>query len=103
MRFIRAASLQNNPIILDVRSPEEYARESLKMPHIYKELSKLDPLQFIAENHIERNVTINILCASGARASQAAEMFERAGFDNVAVVIGGIIEAEYEGIEIVRH
>ena len=28
---------------------------------------------------------------------------EKAGFDNVAVVIGGIIEAEYEGVEIIKH
>lgn len=103
MRFIKPINLTDNAIILDVRSPEEYARESLKQPHIYKDLSELDPLSFIKENNLSKEITVNILCASGARASQAAEMFERAGFENVAVVIGGIVEAEYEGVEIIRH
>jgi len=103
MRFIKPINLRENSVILDVRSPEEYAEETLKLPHIYKDLAELDPLQFITENNLSKNITINILCASGARASQAAEMFERAGFDNVAVIIGGIVEAEYEGVEIIKH
>jgi rhodanese-related sulfurtransferase len=103
MRFIKPVSLQQDSFILDVRSLEEYQLEELKLPHIHKSLSELDPLQFIQENQITKNKTINIICASGARASQAAEMFEKAGFDNVAVVIGGMVEAEYEGIEIIRR
>ncbi|MBR1600219.1 MAG: rhodanese-like domain-containing protein [Alphaproteobacteria bacterium] len=55
------------------------------------------------ENKVAKDTTINILCSSGGRASKAAEMFEKAGFDNVAVVIGGIVEAEYEGVDIIRH
>ena len=30
-------------------------------------------------------------------------MFEKAGFSNVAVIIGGLVEAEYEGLPIIRH
>ena len=103
MRFIRPRNLDENSFILDVRSPEEYQAEELKLPHIYKELAKLDPLAFIRENNLNKEQTINIICASGARASQAAEMFEKAGFSNVAVIIGGMVEAEYEGLEIMRH
>ena len=29
--------------------------------------------------------------------------FEKAGFNNVAVIIGGLVEAEYEGLPIIRH
>lgn len=103
MRFVRPRSLQPNSIILDVRSKEEYQFEELKLPHIHTHISDLDPLEFIKANRIDKNETVNIICASGARASQAAEMFERAGFNNVAVVIGGMVEAEYEGLEIIRH
>lgn len=103
MRFIKPKNLTAHSFILDVRSPEEYAKECIKMPHVFKSLDKLNPAEFMAENQLTGENTINILCASGGRASQAAEMFEKAGYHNVTVVIGGIVEAEYEGLEIVRH
>ena len=103
MRFVKPISLGDNSFILDVRTPEEYRRSALKIPHIHKELAQLRPLDFIAENGLTGADTVNILCASGNRASQAAEMFEKAGFENVAVIIGGIVEAEYSGLEIVRN
>lgn len=103
MRFIKPTSLQDDSFILDVRSLEEHQLEELKLPHIHKSLADLDPCEFMQENHTAQDKTINIICASGARASQAAEMFEKAGFDNVAVVIGGMVEAEYEGVEIIRR
>lgn len=103
MRFIKPVSLSVNSFILDVRSKEEYQSEMINLPHIYKDIAELDPWEFIRENNVQQDTTINILCSSGARASKAAEMFEKAGFDNVAVIIGGIVEAEYEGIDIIRH
>lgn len=103
MRFIKPISLNVNSFILDVRSKEEHQSEMLNLPHICKDIAELDPLEFIKENKVPKDITINILCSSGARASKAAEMFEKAGFDNVAVVIGGIVEAEYEGMDIIRH
>ncbi len=103
MRFIKPINLTEKSFILDVRSLEEREVEEIALPHVSLDLDELDPIKFIKDNHISADETINILCSSGGRASQAAEMFEKAGFDNVAVVIGGMVEAEYEGLEIVRH
>lgn len=103
MRFVRPTSLTGESFILDVRTAEEYAVEKIGLPHMHKDIKELDPLEFIRENNICQTQTINILCHSGGRASQAAEMFEKAGFDNVAVIIGGLVEAEYEGIRIVQN
>lgn len=104
MRFVKPGSLNNNSIILDIRTQEEYQLTSLKIPHIHKSLAELNPAEFIAENNLaDKARTINILCASGIRASKAAEMFEKIGFDNVAVIVGGMVEAEYAGLEIVRN
>ena len=47
--------------------------------------------------------TLNIICHSGSRSQRAAELFEKNGFFNVAVVDGGLVEAEREGLRIVRH
>ena len=103
MRFIKPMNLNEKSFIMDVRLPEERAVEELGLPHVNQDLETLNPLEFVKENHIEKNDTINILCSSGGRASQAAELFEKAGFNNVAVIIGGLVEAEYEGLPIIRH
>lgn len=103
MRFIKPESLKADSFILDVRTAEEHWKTALGMPHLHIALADLNPRAFIKENGLGDGRTVNILCASGNRASQAAEMFEKAGYDNVAVIIGGIVEAEYAGLSIVRH
>lgn len=103
MKFIKPKDLNTESIILDVRDPEEYKRESLAYPHTFEPLKTLKPEIFVKEKHLDGSQTINIICASGGRASQAAQMFEKEGYENVAVVIGGIIEADYEGVPIVRN
>lgn len=103
MKFIKPKDLDEQSLILDVRNEEEHKEESLQYPHILKPLQTLQPEIFIHEHQLDGNQTINIICSSGGRASQAAEMFEKEGYHNVAVVIGGIIEADYEGVPIVRN
>lgn len=103
MRFIKPINLNKKSFILDVRLPEEKALEEIGLPHINADLETLNPLEFIKQNNIGKDDTINILCSSGGRASQAAEMFEKVGFKNVAVIIGGLVEAEYEGVSIIHH
>lgn len=103
MRFIKPKDLSRNSLILDVRDPEEYDKESLAFPHVFQPLKSLKPEIFVKEHHLNGDQTINIICSSGGRSSQAAQMFEKNGYDNVAVVIGGIIEADYEGLPIVRN
>ena len=103
MRFIKPKDLNRNSLILDVRDEDEYEKESLAFPHIFQPLKTLKPEIFINEHHLDGEQTINIICSSRGRSSQAAQMFEKSGYDNVAIVIGGIIEADYEGLPIVRH
>lgn len=103
MKFIKPKDLKADSLILDVRDLAEHKEESLAYHHILTPLQKLKPEIFIKEHHLTGNETINIICSSGGRASEAAKMFEKSGYDNVAVVIGGMIEADYEGIPIIRN
>ena len=103
MRFIKPESLRQDSIILDVRSEVEYAQERLALPHITIKADLVDPDQFMAEYNPNGEKTVNILCTSGGIASEVAEKFEEAGYENVAVVVGGIIEAEYEGVQVLRN
>ena len=103
MKFIKPKDLNQQAFILDVREKHEHSQESLAYNHILEPLKTLKPEIFIKEHHLDGSKTINIICSTGGRSSQAAKMFEDCGYDNVAVVIGGIIEADYEGVPIVRN
>lgn len=103
MRFVKPESLDNNSIILDVRGEAEYAQEHLALPHILIKADEVDPDKFMAEYNPDGNKLVNILCTSGGVASAVAEKFEEAGYPNVAVVVGGIIEAEYEGLKVLKN
>ena len=103
MRFVKPISLDESSIILDVRSDAEYAQERLALPHILIKADKVNPEEFMAEYNPDGRKVVNILCTSGGMASAVAERFEEAGYSNVAVVVGGIIEAEYEGVPVLRN
>ena len=103
MKFIKPRDLKADSFILDVRDAREHSEERLGYPHILEPLKTLQPEIFIKEHALDGSETINIICTSGGRASQAAQMFEEKGYDNVAVVIGGMIEAEYEGLPIIKN
>ncbi|MBO5284363.1 MAG: rhodanese-like domain-containing protein [Alphaproteobacteria bacterium] len=103
MHFIKPESLDKDSIILDVRDEGEYAKERLALPHIVIKADSVNPDEFMAEYNPQGNKTVNILCTSGGIASEVAERFEEAGYPNVAVVVGGIIEAEYEGVKVLKN
>lgn len=103
MRFIKPRDLKADSFILDVRDVREHSEEQLGYPHVLEPLKTLKPEIFIKEHDLNGTQTINIICTSGGRASQAAQMFENEGYDNVAVVIGGMIEADYEGVPIIKN
>ena len=103
MRFIKPESLNKNSIILDVRPDEEYKQERLALPHILIKADEVNPDKFMAKYNPNGEKMISILCTSGGLASEVAERFEKAGYDNVAVILGGIIEAEYEGLEVLKN
>ena len=103
MKFIKPKDLKTDSFILDVRDQIEHEQESLAYDHVLEPLKTLKPEIFIKEHQLSGDETINIICSSGGRASEAAKMFQKSGYDNVAVVIGGMIEADYEGLPIIRN
>ena len=103
MHFVKPESLDEDSIILDVRDEGEYDKERLALPHIVIRADKVNPDKFMAEYNPQGNKTVNILCTSGGIASEVAERFENAGYSNVSVVVGGIIEAEYEGVKVLKN
>lgn len=103
MRFVKPESLNENSIILDVRDEEQYKKEHLELPHILIKAKDVKPDEFMAKYNPKGDKVINILCTSGGVSSEVAMKFEEAGYDNVAVIIGGVIEAEYEGLNVIKN
>lgn len=84
-----AEKMENEPgIIIDVRTPEEYAQGHLAnalLMNIYdtdfeERIKQLDPKK-----------TYYVYCRSGGRSMQAAKLMEKLGFERVYNLAGGIV------------
>jgi glyoxylase-like metal-dependent hydrolase (beta-lactamase superfamily II)/rhodanese-related sulfurtransferase len=80
--------------IVDVREPDEYHGS---LGHIRG--AKLIPLGTLATRagELERNRPVVAVCRSGARSAQASVMLQRAGFNDVANLAGGMLRWRAEG------
>ncbi len=103
-RFAALRNLGQEPVILDVRTPAEYrqghAAGARSMP-----LDQMDPLrlpELIGKSGAGRDETLYLTCHSGARAQQAAERLQEAGYCNLAVIEGGTRAWEQAGLPMVR-
>ena len=74
-------------LILDVRQPEEYARDG----HIKG--SRLMPLATLRDrmNELPKDTPIICVCRSGARSRTACEQLQMQGFEDVSNLSGGMI------------
>lgn len=81
---------QAPPVIIDVRTPEEYHGE---LGHIAG--ARLLPLQTIADSlsalSVYKDSTLILVCRSGRRSAVAAEMLAKAGFKEIHNLKGGMI------------
>ncbi|MDX8413049.1 MAG: rhodanese-like domain-containing protein [Mariprofundales bacterium] len=72
-------------IMLDVRTPEEYAAGHIKG-------AVLIPIQVLADrlSEVPKNRQVYLYCHSGTRSARAATMLAQHGFTNIENVVGGI-------------
>ncbi len=85
-------------LILDVRTDIEHRTSALKQHHVHVPLDQLDAKAFLALHHLDGTVPLYILCRAGGRAAKAAQAFHSAGFGNVHVIEGGILNCEACGV-----
>lgn len=92
---------QNNPdfIILDVRTPEEYAAghiENSVMIDFYADTFRKDI------DKLDKSKTYLIYCRSGSRSFNSASIMAELGFKNIYNMMGGIIRWRAEGLPLVQ-
>lgn len=86
--FESGLNTASNPILLDVRTPEEFSSSHLKGAsnlnvhgsNFESEITKLD-----------KNAPVYVYCKSGARSASAAEIMLNAGFNSVYDLNGGLL------------
>ncbi len=91
------ADLNENLIVLDVRSPEEWAQDG----HIEgATLIPLPELKARAANELPRDAEIVVYCRTGNRSAQAVAYLASAGYTSVSDM-GGIQDWIAAGYEVV--
>jgi glyoxylase-like metal-dependent hydrolase (beta-lactamase superfamily II)/rhodanese-related sulfurtransferase len=83
--FLTSLESQQRPLILDVRSAQEWSQDHLEGA-IHIALSQL--LGRIGE--LSREAPLTVLCGSGYRSSIAASLLESKGFERLTNVMGGM-------------
>jgi glyoxylase-like metal-dependent hydrolase (beta-lactamase superfamily II) len=88
-------SSDHPPLVIDVRAPRERDQK-----HIAGSMSI--PLNHLVENlgKLPRDRPLLFYCAGGYRSSIAASLLQRAGFDSVSEIAGGIAGWETAGLPI---
>ncbi len=90
-----------NPEILDVRTPAEYDKVRIS-PSANVPLDRLNVNQYLRDRKRSLAQPIYVLCKGGTRARMACEQFIQAGFDNVVLIEGGIMQWEACGLPVER-
>jgi rhodanese-related sulfurtransferase len=96
---IQAQSMsRQGALLLDVREPDEYAKE-------HAPNAMLIPLGQISSRMQEiaayKDKPVDIMCHSGRRSAKAAKMLQEAGFRQVHSIRGGIVAWEKAGLKVV--
>jgi rhodanese-related sulfurtransferase len=95
----QAQQLQNSALLLDVRTPAEYAEAHIKGSVLHP-LSDLNPSQ-VQQLGSNKNGCV-IICRSGGRARQAYEKLMAHGLKDLTVLEGGVMAWDSAGLPVVR-
>lgn len=97
--IIGTSQISDYPVILDVRTPEEYdgghirnaININLNSPDFNDEINKLD-----------KNKTYIVYCRSGSRSNAARNIMEDSGFRHILNMTGGINDWISEGFPVTK-
>lgn len=94
-----ADSTAKQPILLDTRSPEEYAVSHLPGAR------RVDPnaTTFPGLDTLSRNTPIVVYCSVGYRSARITSRLQESGFTNVANLKGSVFRWANEGRPVVRN
>jgi len=81
---------ENNTVILDVRTPNEWAEGIIKNAIL---INILEPQSFMGEiEKLDKSKNYYVYCRSGARSRQACQVMNSIGINEANNLSGGILE-----------
>ena len=92
--FQEKLAAKSNAILLDVRTPEEYANGHLQQSTL---LDFTDTNFKTNVSKLDRSKPIFVYCAAGGRSSKALKLMQELGFKEVYNMIGGFSAWEAKG------
>ena len=90
---------RNKTTILDVRTPEQFAAGHLRDA---KNIPLSDLGSRIGELDKQKTKAIVVVCQQGSRAEKAVKMLQKAGFDDVVSLDGGLTAWTAAGLPTVK-
>ena len=89
-------SEDNNAVILDVRTPNEWAEGIIENAVM---INILDPQSFMEEiEKLDKSKSYYIYCRSGARSGQACQVLNSININSAYNLMGGILEWKGETV-----
>ena len=86
----RAVNADDNAVIIDVRTPEEY--EEVRIPNS-KLINVQEPQSFVDEiEKLDKSKSYYVYCKAGSRSMMACNIMAQMGFSKLANLDGGITE-----------
>ena len=86
-------------VILDVRTPGEYAEDHLEGS---RNLDYNSPDFVNKLEGMNKNNTYIVYCRSGVRSHNAANIMSKVGYSKIYNVLGGIMDCKAKGVKVVR-
>ena len=88
--WTRQSHSDENAIILDVRTPEEF--ETSRIPNS-KNIDFYNPQNFMLEiEKLDKDNSYYVYCRTGVRSANSCQLMNELGFDKVYNLLGGIVE-----------
>lgn len=93
----KAQKEDENSVILDVRTPEEYEEKHIPNSTL---INVQDAQNFVSEiEKLDKNKAYYVYCRSGGRSAMAANIMEQMGFKEVSNLEGGITDWHGEVVD----
>jgi rhodanese-related sulfurtransferase len=86
----KAQKADENSVILDVRTPEEYEEKHIPNSTL---INVQDAQNFVGEiEKLDKSKSYYVYCKSGGRSAMACNIMEQLGFEDVSNLEGGITD-----------
>lgn len=96
-------NIEGTPLILDIRSNQDYQNLRLSQPHLHIPAANLDIPSFLKSTPLKEHQHLYLLSQHGDTSRLVAKRFLSAGFKNAINIRGGILKSKTDGIPLQQN